>query len=134
MSSIEMPRIVDELNLEQRTGIFEVPEVIESDTGIKRWRNKLLKTLGEVPLVVQEESYYRWGVRTKLRSSNKFICDKISHYGLLRPLEGSDFSYHVNHREPVSTLSIAQFISWVVQKPIEQILFSEEEFHGRTRL
>ena len=123
-----LERIVGELQLNQTKGIFIVAKQVEEDTGIKRWRNKLIKTLEQAPLIVQEERYSRRDIARHLSSCFSTI-NKLAHYGLIHPYTGEDFQYALGKpKEDVSTLSIAQTISWAFQAPIENIWISEEAF------
>lgn len=120
-------RIVHELNVKQRRGIFRVPENVQADTGLLNWTERLQQF--PLPLVTAEETYFRGGIQRKLRTSRRIVTDKLSRYGLLRPRESDDFAYGgPTTRAPVSTLSLAQTISWAFQQPIQEILIPERAF------
>ena len=122
-------RIVDKLDIEQTEGIFEVPDKLNENTWIKKWLDKFRQDINQTPLVVAEENYYKNGIEVKLKASRPLVTEKLAKSGLIRPRDKEDFSYKPPYvREPVSTLSLAQTISWIWQKPIEEILVSGDYF------
>jgi len=115
--------VIDRLNIEQREGIFQVPEVVTEDLGIKGW---LKRRQEQPPVVIEEEAHYKQGIEAKLRASVMIITHKLARLGLIRPRNNEDFTYKQPDKIPISTLSLAQTVSWMHQTPIEEILISEQ--------
>ena len=87
---MSIERIVDELDVNQRNGIFQVPSSIEKRKGIK---NLLKNNAVETPFVVIDETYYRAGIEAKLRASRGVVINSLCRSGLIRPKESEDFLY-----------------------------------------
>ena len=123
---------IDKLDLEQRVGIFQVPDFVEEDMSVKNWRREKRPLFEEIPLVVEEEIYSKAGVVSKLRLNFR-SCEKFEKkYGLLRLKK--DFNSGGKKISPYGTLSIAQFTSFLFNEPIENILFSENYFKKKSFL
>lgn len=129
----KLERIVNQLNLHQRTGIFQVPEAVENYRGTKIWLKKFRKNHQERPVVIEEEEYTRSGVAVKLKTCQQSIVNEFSHFGLIRPQNSEDFSYKFKHTpEKVSPISIAQVFSWALQSKMQNILVSEQSLKNRS--
>ncbi|MBU0535884.1 MAG: hypothetical protein KKE20_02890 [Nanoarchaeota archaeon] len=126
-----LERLVHKLDTEQRTGIFRVPDEIKADYGIKIWTGRKRRDDIPAPIVVEEEEYYRTGARKKIGAHIEFL-NKLCKAGMIRPRDGEDFDYlDIHIVEPVSTLSLAQTISWAFHRPIEDVLVSNKDFKSR---
>jgi len=123
---MDLPRLVHRLLTIQKRLVFEVPHEISSNSAMQRWSAKLRES--ETPLVVKEETYYRYAIDDKLKSTPHLSRHRLPRYGMIRPREGKDFTYGGPVREPIDTLSLAQSISWATQVPIERIIISESHF------
>ncbi len=103
---------------------ISIPIEVYRSRGVQRWLRKKIPQFATVPLVVQEERYYRDGIEVKLgfayNTTNSFCS-----YGLLRPAE---YLSELPQRWPVSTASLAELISWAFRVPIERILLPEGYF------
>lgn len=134
-----LQRIVRQLEVKQRKGIFDVPDVAKDDPYVGRFREKLELKLEDTPLVVQEETYYRSTLNRKLltdQTRTHWPVNRLAHYGILRPQTGRDFRYENLVGEPLNTLSLAQLISWIFNEPIESIwlprsTFEEKDFRSK---
>ena len=114
------------MNLEQRVGIFRVAKQIEKDVSVRTWRKEKMRLFSVVPTFVEEEIYSKSGISVKLKVSKRMIDKFKKRYGLLQVI---DKSYNfTKNASPFSTLSIAQFTSFLFKEPIENILISEKCF------
>jgi hypothetical protein len=133
-SSLE--EIASEIDINQKTGIFHIPESIRNCVYITHFIEQI-KPGEEHPIVVAEEKYTRQSVIQKIGEgkgyhlSLKFVSELLE-YQLLR----------LHPRKPgqrvvaLDNLSFAQVISFVYQVPIETVLipesyFSSEEFKSK---
>lgn len=122
-------QLVDSLNVRQRKGRFQAPKEVYNDRFLMKWVERIREH--EIPLVVAEEKYYRFGLERKLHAPEQIVRSNLVKYGLLRARDTPEFVHKGPYvKEPVDTLSIAQTISWIYKKPIEKVLVSERELRS----
>lgn len=114
--------MLDEININQEKGIFIVPQKIEKD--LEKLLDRRIK-VAELPLIVEEETYYKHGLGVKLGyEDERGAINHLIQYGLIR------FDETDGIKKPLNTLSIAQVVSWIYQTQIQKILTSENEFNS----
>ncbi|PIN90427.1 hypothetical protein COU57_03510 [Candidatus Pacearchaeota archaeon CG10_big_fil_rev_8_21_14_0_10_32_14] len=113
--------VIEEININQRKGIFELPKRVKEDVSIKRWFDNVV-SFEEVPVVVREESYNINSVHKKIGMMPYEIARKLTSPGILRHKKRE------SKLNKISQLSLAQLFSWSYQKPIEEILISQDYF------
>lgn len=124
-------RINQELNLQQRTGRSHVQLNERPEKFLRELRSKVRQRVHTVPLVVEEERYFREGVSHKLGVS-KYLVNELVRKGLLRYQRAS---FHEGyHREKLSALSLAYVTSWLFETPLERILYSSDNLRKEASL
>ena len=112
--------VLEEIDINQSEGIFDVPDRIKTDRLLKRWIDKFIPQSDYIPLVVEDEIYSVHSIQNKLGLTTNEILRKLISSELLR------YDQRISSISPINTLSLAQIISLGYQKPIEEILLSEE--------
>ncbi|MDD5340957.1 MAG: hypothetical protein PHC97_00805 [Patescibacteria group bacterium] len=120
-----MEIILDMLDIEQRSGIFQVPPSAKRLGAFKSSygnRNAFKRGIINLPCIIEGERYFRSGIEKRLvlhYSTVRKLCES----GLLRSLTKSKSNGFLPlAKKPISPLSIAQTLSWLLGVPIEEIL------------
>ncbi len=125
---LSLESVISQLEVEQTEGIFHVPDYVENYPRFHSWKMRLREH--SYPIVVEDETYFREGVRTKLHIAGDYFPNRLFfRSGLIRPRGESHCLFpDKNARIAVDNLSLAQTISWIYKKPIEQILVPSSFF------
>ncbi len=109
---------------------IKFPERVRKRKAIRYWLEYLGESEPEMPLVVEEEHYTRQSVMKKLGPDRDYGVNRNLVIALIREglIKSGNFHKLENHSQPVSNLSLARTISRAFNKPLEEILFSEEYF------
>src|SRR3989344_1562617 len=97
--------VLEEIDINQSEGIFDVPNRIKTDRLLKRWIDKFIPQSDYIPLVVEDELYSVHSIQNKLGLTTNEILRKLISSELLR------YDQRISSISPINTLSLAQIIS-----------------------
>lgn len=119
----------------QTKGIAHItyPSVIpqtKREIDIPIWISRVRRNYENAPLVVADETYFKIGVKRKLHIPSE-IMSALTSSGIIRySADGSVFHRSWGEVRPLDPLSIAQVISNIFERPIEEVFLSSGALRG----